>query len=107
MTEQGKVYYLLVRGYEEFHDEDEWLGIYSSWENAIVHMRENMLRWKEKRREIWKSLVNGLCGLPCMKKSRFTVLRKRRGDGNTISSRKKICINARRNRRMNYFFVPQ
>ena len=36
MTEQGKVYYLLVRGYEEFHDEDEWLGIYSSWENAIA-----------------------------------------------------------------------
>lgn len=30
MTEQGKVHYLLVRGYEEFHDEDEWLGIYSS-----------------------------------------------------------------------------
>ena len=26
MTEQGKVHYLLVRGYEEFHDEDEWLG---------------------------------------------------------------------------------
>ena len=36
MTEQGKVHYLLVRGYEEFHDEDEWLGIYSSWENAIA-----------------------------------------------------------------------
>ena len=34
MTEQGKVHYLLVRGYEEFHDEDEWLGIYSTWENA-------------------------------------------------------------------------
>lgn len=27
ITEQGKVHYLLVRGYEEFHDEDEWLGI--------------------------------------------------------------------------------
>ena len=36
MTEQGKVHYLLVRGYEEFHDEDEWLGIYSTWENAIA-----------------------------------------------------------------------
>ena len=42
MTEHGKVHYLLVRGYEEFHDEDEWLGIYSTWENSIAsYEREN------------------------------------------------------------------
>ena len=69
----------------------------------LLHMRENMLRWKEKRREIWKPLANGLC----VKKSRFTALRKRRGDGDTISSQKKICRNEKWNCSMNYFFVPQ
>lgn len=73
----------------------------------LLHMRENMLRWKEKRREIWKPLANGLCSLPCVKKSRFTALRKRRGDGDTISSQKKICRNEKWNCSMNYFFVPQ
>ena len=49
MTEQGKVHYLLVRGYEEFHDEDEWLGIYSTWENAIAaYEREHAALEREK-----------------------------------------------------------
>ena len=53
MTEQGKVYYLLVRGYEEFHDEDEWLGIYSSWENAIAaYEREHAALEREKARDL-------------------------------------------------------
>ena len=105
ITEQGKVHYLLVRGYEEFHDEDEWLGIYSTWENAIAaYEREHAALEREKAR---KSLANGLCSLPCVKKSRFTALRKRRGDGDTISSQKKICRNEKWNCSMNYFFVPQ
>ena len=87
MTEQGKVHYLLVRGYEEFHDEDEWLGIYSTWENAIAaYEREHAALEREKARDL--ETFGELCG-SCMKKSRFTALRKRRGDGDTISSQKK------------------
>ena len=53
MTEQGKVYYLLVRGYEEFNDEDEWLGIYSSWENVIAaYEREHAALEREKARDL-------------------------------------------------------
>lgn len=53
MTEQGKVHYLLVRGYEEFHDEDEWLGIYSTWENAIAaYEREHAALEREKARDL-------------------------------------------------------
>lgn len=53
ITEQGKVHYLLVRGYEEFHDEDEWLGIYSSWENAIAaYEREHAALEREKARDL-------------------------------------------------------
>ena len=53
MTEQGKVYYLLVRGDEEFHDEDEWLGIYYSWENAIAeYEREHAALEREKARDL-------------------------------------------------------
>lgn len=53
ITEQGKVHYLLVRGYEEFHDGDEWLGIYSSWENAIAaYEREHAALEREKARDL-------------------------------------------------------
>lgn len=53
ITEQGKVHYLLVRGYEEFHDEDEWLGIYSTWENAIAaYEREHAALEREKARDL-------------------------------------------------------
>ena len=48
MTEQGKVHYLLVRGYEEFHDEDEWLGIYSTWENAIAAYESDLETFGER-----------------------------------------------------------
>lgn len=34
------------------HDEDEWLGIYSTGKTQLLHMRENMLRWKEKARDL-------------------------------------------------------
>lgn len=53
MTEQGKVHYLLVRGYEEFHDEDEWLGIYSSWDDTIAaYEREHAALEREKARDL-------------------------------------------------------
>lgn len=59
MTEQGKVHYLLVRGYEEFHVRMSGLEFIPLGKMQLLHMRENMLRWKEKRREIWKPLRTG------------------------------------------------
>ena len=101
MTEQGKVHYLLVRGYEEFHDEDEWLGIYSTWENAIAaYEREHAALEREKARDL------ETFGERAMQLAMREEI-QRRGDGDTISSQKKICRNEKWNCSMNYFFVPQ
>lgn len=49
------VYYFLVRGYDEFHDEDEWLGIYTSvtelraaYENAVRELEEEHRKDEEE-----------------------------------------------------------
>ena len=60
MTEQGKVHYLLVRGYEEFHDEDEWLGIYSTWENAIAAYEREHAAYLVVVTSQWTKLIRNL-----------------------------------------------
>ena len=103
MTEQGKVHYLLVRGYEEFHDEDEWLGIYSTWENAIAaYEREHAALEREKARDL-ETFGERAMQLAMREEIQIHSFEERRGDGDTISSQKKICRNEKWNCSMNYF----
>ena len=107
MTEQGKVHYLLVRGYEEFHDEDEWLGIYSTWENAIAaYEREHAALEREKARDL-ETFGERAMQLAMREEIQIHSFEETTGDGDTISSQKKICRNEKWNCSMNYFFVPQ
>ena len=54
MTEQGKVHYLLVRGYEEFHDEDEVALEFSSnlGKCNCAYEREHAALEREKARDL-------------------------------------------------------
>lgn len=107
MTEQGKVHYLLVRGYEEFHDEDEWLGIYSTWENAIAaYEREHAALEREKARDL-ETFGERAMQLAMREEIQIHSFEETTGRWRTISSQKKICRNEKWNCSMNYFFVPQ
>ena len=107
MTEQGKVHYLLVRGYEEFHDEDEWLGIYSTWENAIAaYEREHAALEREKARDL-ETFGERAMQLAMREEIQIHSFEETTGRWRYHLQSKEICRNEKWNCSMNYFFVPQ
>lgn len=50
--ESHPIHYFIVRGYDEFHDGDEWIGIYQAWRQARDAYRKAAGRLEEEHQKI-------------------------------------------------------